>query len=651
MNREEVTDEINLTELLFKFWAYKPLFIAIIFIFVSSSVFYLHNTSKIYTSTSMFIPERQNSSNDIPSGLLSLITGGAKLPITPGFSSNMDALIERFSAREFVLEIAGELKLYDDQFFNSYDPKIQEPFWKAKLKSLINWKSRSSNPAKIAESNVLQSFKNNITITETDGGAMQISVDHFNPERAAEIANHIMTKIISVLKSEKFESANERLDYLSQRMADSLITLENAGDKLKNFALANSTAAVASFYQGSVVLDKLRTQREENKKQIETIDILLSKARRSSPTFQDYAALRKKYPSLDQSDFRRILGISESVSAWSWPSVDTMTRVRNSLQDRADSLDTEIRKYESEATKYAISAEEQTKLTRELKIAESVYTILIEQVKSQSLVSGFMPESSQVIATADAAITETKPKKFLIVALAATFGFFVSAVLALILSRKKGVFYSTGELLKAINPKFHHKIRRLRDYRTSSLQELQSRMIRRPVPWLKQLFLETSTNRGISPIIVADTTNLSNADLIARLLTVYAHEFDRSVAYIDLSKTPQFQDREQGTEGSETITDIKPAEIYDGCTEYNYRSGKQNVDWLFSKSFQETLDFLNTKYHTIIFSANLDVLDLLQASGKLHESKLVIHASKRKSTFENIHKLNAQGNIEVALLS
>lgn len=653
MIREEVNDELNLAEIFFRLWAYKFLFVAITFIFISCAVYYIINAPKLYISSSIFIPERQNTSNDLASSFLSRVSGIAQLTGRTGPSNSVDALIERFTGREFILEVAGELRLSDDRFFNgySYDPKFKEPIWKAKLKSLINWKSSPSNPAIIAKWNVLQNFKKYITMKETEAGAIQISVVHLNAERAAEIANFITKKIVSVLRSEKIQSAEERLDYLSERIADSLITLENAGDKLKQFTLSNNPAALASFYTGSIMLDNLRTQREENQKQIETIDVLLSKARRSSPTFQDYAVLRNKYPLLDQSDFRRNLGISESVSAWSWPSVETLTRVQNSLRDRADSLDTEIRKNESEAKKYAISAEEQTKLTRELKIAGSVYTVLIEQVKSQSLVAGFIPDSSQVISAADAAIAESKPKKALILAIAAAAGFLVSTVLALILSWKKGVFYSRGELLKALNPKFYHEIRSVKYYSASSLQEVQSLLIQRPVPWLKQLFLETSSNQGPASIIVADTTNFDNAAVIARLLTVCAHEFDRSVAYLDLSKTPQFHAQKQDTLVSETATDIKAAEIFAGCTEYNYQSGKQNVDWLLSKSFQETLDFLNTKYHTIIFSANLDVLGLLQASGKLHESKLVIHASKGKSTFENIHKLNKQGNIEVALLS
>ena len=651
MFREESNDGINLAEILFRLWAYKFLFVALIFGFVCSAVVYISITPKIYTSTGVFIPEDKEPSNYFLDGALSNLGALSQLTGISSDASNTDALIERFTGREFVLQLAHELKLFNDNFFNSYDPKIQEPFWKTKLKSIIKWPTRSLNPAKIAEWNVLKNFKTYVSITKTSGGAIQISSDHFDPERAAEIANHVMHKIVDVLKSEKIQNTKNRLDYLSQNLADSLIAFENTEENLKQFMLSNNTAAPESFYKGSITLDNLRTQREESKKQINTIDVLLSHAARSSPTFQDYEALRNKYPSLDQSDFRRMLGISEIISAWSWPSLKTLTRVRNSIQDRISSLETEIRKYEKEAIKYATSAEQLNKLKREMKIAEATYKVLVEQAKIQSLAAGYTPDTSQIIAAADAAIVESQPKKMLILALATTAGFFVSALLALTLSANKGVFYSSGELLNAINPRFYHKIRSLSFYRTGSLQKVQDRLISRPAPWLKQLLLEIAAHRGTSTIVVVDTTNFHAATLIARLLAAQAHEFDMSVAYVDLSKTLQLQDIKQDDQVSETKTEIEVAEIINGCAEYNYRGGKQNVDWLFSKSFQETLDFLNTKHDTIIFSANSDILDLLLASGNLHEEKLVIHASRGKSTFDNIRKLNARGNIEVALLS
>ena len=40
--------------------------------------------------------------------------------------------------------------------------------------------------------------------------------------------------------------------------------------------------------------------------------------------------------------------------------------------------------------------EELAKLTREAKIAEATYTVLIEQVKAQSLVAGFKPDTFKI---------------------------------------------------------------------------------------------------------------------------------------------------------------------------------------------------------------------------------------------------------------
>ena len=51
---------------------------------------------------------------------------------------------------------------------------------------------------------------------------------------------------------------------------------------------------------------------------------------------------------------------------------------------------------EDNAKIYASSAEDLAKLLEMLKIAEATYTVLIEQVKSQSLAAGFKPETFKV---------------------------------------------------------------------------------------------------------------------------------------------------------------------------------------------------------------------------------------------------------------
>ena len=48
---------------------------------------------------------------------------------------------------------------------------------------------------------------------------------------------------------------------------------------------------------------------------------------------------------------------------------------------------------EENAQIYATSAEDLAKYTRDAEIAEATYTVLIEQVESQSLAAGFQPET------------------------------------------------------------------------------------------------------------------------------------------------------------------------------------------------------------------------------------------------------------------
>ena len=99
---------------------------------------------------------------------------------------------------------------------------------------------------------------------------------------------------------------------------------------------------------------------------------------------------------MDDIDFRRILGMSETISAWVWPDIEAVVAVSTTLRDRINRLGMDIKNIEENATIYAASAEDLAKYTRDAKIAEATYTVLIEQVKSQSLAAGFQPETFKV---------------------------------------------------------------------------------------------------------------------------------------------------------------------------------------------------------------------------------------------------------------
>ena len=47
--------------------------------------------------------------------------------------------------------------------------------------------------------------------------------------------------------------------------------------------------------------------------------------------------------------FRRVVGMSETISAWNWPKLDTLDAVSNTLADRILRLKVEITDLEGEA--------------------------------------------------------------------------------------------------------------------------------------------------------------------------------------------------------------------------------------------------------------------------------------------------------------
>ncbi|MEN8659236.1 MAG: GNVR domain-containing protein, partial [Marivita sp.] len=436
-------DEIDLKELFLSLWSHKILIAFITGAFVFGAGFYALTADKVYSTRSTFTLAGDGNSGGLLGSLGGELGGLAALAgISAGGDSSAEALIERVTSREFILEVAGELDLQGDAFFNGYDPKAQEPAWKATLKQLLGMNNAAPDPNKIADWNVIEAYKEFITIETTSGGAISVAVKHEIPERAAEIANHIVGKIITLTTDENIENVDEKLRYLSQTLADASEELEDAQDAMKTYSLENSAQAIESFAVGSVMMDDMRAQRDRTVEQLQAIMALKTAISAGQTTMQEYMHLREAYPLLDQASFRRILGLSEVISAWTWPTAQSVSQVEDSIRDRIAALEGEITKLEADALRYAASAEEFARLTRDLKVAEATYTVLIEQVKSQSLVAGFTPDNSKIIEIADVPLVPSEPKRTLIVALGLVLGLFFGSAVALVLSMRKGVYYS-----------------------------------------------------------------------------------------------------------------------------------------------------------------------------------------------------------------
>ena len=639
-------DEIDLKELFLSLWAYKVLIAAVSALFLVAAGLYAVNADRLYTAQSTFTLSKEGGSSGFLGGLGGELGGFAALVGAPTGGGGTDAVIERVTSREFILEAAAELELQNDKLFNSYDPNYAEPVWKAVIKSLLGMQTTDLDAAKVQLWNVTKSYQDLVAVDATDTGAISISVQHKVPERAAEIANHLVSKIIAMTSQESVADVDEKLRYLSRTLADASQDLEDAQRALQEYSLENSTQAVESFAVGSVMLDDMRTQRQRSAEQLEATIALKVTLAEGQPSKQDYDRLAEAFPQLDQANFRRIMGLSEVTSAWSWPNPGVVAQVEESIRDRLAALDRDILKLEEDARRYAASAEELARFTRDFKVAEAAYTVLIEQVKSQSLVAGFKPDNSRILEIADVPITASEPKRNLILALGLVLGIFVGSALALVLSMRRGVYFSLSSLLEAVGTNYVHKVKGLRRFKGKDIAFVQEETAKGPLNWARQTVLELDALGGRGPVIICDVSSDNNADVLGRIIAATSGRLDRNTALIDLSRFSKTSDKDLTPVIANELVCVAAA---DGCSEYAYLVGNQNLDMMYSKSLKKITDELAEKHELVIFAANSSELDTVTSSSIGDRLVFVARVRPGRTPIAAIQNILKRGTVGVTL--
>jgi len=638
-------DEINLKELFLTIWAYKFLIALVSSAFLVGAGFYALNADKVFSAKSTFALPGSSGSNGILGSLGGELGGLAALVGAPTGGGDAEVIVERLTSREFILEIGRELDLKSDEMFNSYDPAATDPAWKAALKSLLGVVSERPNADRIALQNVINAYKDLIAVEASDTGSISVTVDHEVPERAAEIANHIVSKIIALKALESSDETDEKLEYLSRTLADASEDLEAAQRALQEYSLENSTQAVESFAVGSVMLDDMRTQRERSAEQLAAALALKEVLSKGVPGEGDYDRLRQEFPQLDQPSFRRIMGVSEVASAWTWPSVGVVSQVESSIRDRLSALERDILKLEQDASKYASSAERLAQLTRDLKIAEAAYTVLIEQVKSQSLVAGFKPDNSRILEVADVPVRPSAPKRTLILALGLVLGVFVGSAVALVLGMRRGVYFALSSLLEAVGVSSGLKTKGVRRFRGKPLADVHKSLGKIKSDWARHAVLQLDSGDENRPVFICDLSFENNAGALGKIVAATAVSLGRDVGFIDLSRELSEVERELTPDIEDAMVKVgNPT----GGMEYVYPAGVTNLDLLYSRSVDKIVDALLEKHDIVIFAANTDAVEVILASNSIVDPFFAVQLKPGKTLIKSVQRMLQRGTLGVA---
>ena len=622
--------EIDLSELFTTLWHHKIWIAVVTSLFVFFSGYYSLTTTKQYTATAIFEIEQGGANNlNIPSefGALASIAGFGSVG-----NSNSEILMERILEREFILKVSESLSLQEDPFFQTYDPTAIDPIWKATIKKLIGWKKSDANKQYIIDSTIQKNYSEYVEASQTPGGAIKISVTHENPKLAAEYANQIMELVRQTVATEEEKSKEMRLSYLAETLANALQDMELAQQNIKNYTLENSAAAQENFIVGSLQLDALRLERREAEEFLSVLKTLRELVGSGDLDVSAYEVLRIRTPLVDDLDFRRIMGMSETISAWSWPTLDTIESVSETLRDRISRLDVDIANIEDSALSYAASAEDQAKLVRDAKIAEATFTVLTEQVKSQTLVAGFKPETFTVFAYATPPINPSSPKRNLMLALGAVLGIFAGSALSLINGMRRGVFYTRSSILSAAQAAVSLKANSLRRLARLPLSKLLNTLEQRNIDTLD----EVQVNIADKPIVyLTNSGGKPSASQLGWLMATQSFRSGRNVLLFDLSHASRKNSDEKPTK------DIAGIAISSSDKTFDQANGFGGSAFFTSTNFGSQMKALMEAYDQIFICSNDAKSNAGLIAIKSFNPALILLTRLRKTKKADIQKIKS----------
>ena len=600
-------DEIDLRELFITLWAYKLFIAGTCALGVVFGGYYALNADKEFTSAAIFRLDH------VKAGGISLGGELGALASIAGFGGGLAATIlptDQVTGRIFIEKLDAKLNFQADPYFNTYNPNSVDPIWKSLIKRAIGWQKSSTDAQEATWQGIVAKYSKNVVLDETPDGSVKIVVTHVNPQRAAEIANVIMDVIISTAKNKKNTEQDQQLSYLSNTLAKALSDLEVSQSSLKQFALENSALPLESFAAGSLQLDGLREQLSRTSELHDAVAALSLMLQNRTTDQKNYLALRQQFPIVDQVEFRRVLGQNEIISSWSWPEASSVDAVFDTLTERKSRLQSQINASQIDAERSGLALETYAKLEREAKIAEATYTVLIEQVKAQSMVAGYRPDKTEIYEYASPSISPSAPKRSLILALGAVLGLFVGAALSLVLALRRGVYYSKNSIITGAQARLTASVRALLPLRNKSLNDLNTMLVKKPRSVLRDVAVEIHKSAATQVVVTSSRAKLTGSD-VARALASYMQSDTMKVAVIDFSSRAKKLDidRERLSVGSFVV-----AESVGHVSILRPDGDLAAMELLSQRGFWTNTQSLNSTFDLVFLCAdNGDAISLLSA--------------------------------------
>jgi len=625
-------NEIDIRELLHLLSAFKLFIVGICAVSILFSGYFTLKKNNIYTSVAIFKLNEQKS-NSFQGGLNAI----ANLAGITNTSERINLPDAQIKGRIFIENVDAKLNFLTDPYFNTYNPKAIDPIWKSTIKRAIGWQNFSNGNEEAIWQEISKKYAQNIKLLQTSDEAIKIIVTHEKAERAAEIANVIMQEIISINSNLRDKQQDKHLSYLSNTLAKALSDLEVSQSNLKAFAMEETTLPKEGFDSESIKLERLREQFSQTSDLYEAATDLLLMVKNNTTKHADYLSLRQTHPIIDLVEFRRIMGQNEIIGSWSWPEVSTVAEIHNTLSERKIRLQSQIDISLIDIQRSGQAFETYRQLEREAKIAEATYTVLIEQVKAQSMTAGYRPTEAEIYEYASPSISPSSPNLKRGLLIGAILGLIVGSALALVVGINRNVFYSKKSLVTAAQARINASSRTLTSLRNKSLDAIDILTQKKPWPILRDIAVEIHKGKNFLTVVTSSNAKKISYEIgLALALTIQTD--DTKIAVIDFKK----RKNPKITPDQASIGSFIVSEATGQVSVLRPKSESDPKKIISQKDFLKNIQALNSSFNLVFLCAdNDDALSLLRAL----EGQKIFHLMLAKTKKTNSNTLQCMRSL------
>lgn len=438
---------ISISALLDTIWRGKWFVIACTFVCMCVGGYYafIVATPKFRATTVLMLSQRQDNVIDLETVVSNLGTD----------SITLNTEIQVLQSRNIMGQVVEELNLIEDPEFNS---RLQTPSaWsqlRTRVRSLLGFLFPTEAPVVASPERREQRMMDRtisrliqaVTIeNEPRTSIFRLTAETEGATKSARVVDTLAQIYVDRQLAQKFEATEQASIWLSGRVADLQVELEQAEIALQNFSAESDLVSTE-------VLAAMGRQHKEMRDRIAAAENTLSQltaqlaALRKAETREAQAEatgntqLTALLPRLDDpaavASFDQITSRIESQLA---SEVQRTTRQLETMGKASSDLEAQI-----EAQNNDLITLQQ--LTREVEATRALYESFLTRLKETSVQQGIQQADSSVLSNAVVPGTASSPRKMLILVMTSLVGLFIGALLVLLREARKSTFRSPTEL-------------------------------------------------------------------------------------------------------------------------------------------------------------------------------------------------------------